>query len=139
MTYRGKYARFFQLFERGRRVGALRFDDHHDLVKDYYGKAGLRDLTADELHKLEVHIQEIMDPAAASANQQRRKVIAILAMRGAVTEDGKPDMKHVYAWVLKYGYLHKPFNHYTNAELPRLVTQAERIVNSDMKALKANG
>lgn len=137
MTH-GTYARFFSLFHRAQREGRLRYADHHDLVKDQTGKDSLRDLTPDELKRLEVAIQELVDPVAASANTMRRKVIAILAARGA-TKNGKPDMEHVYAWVQKYGYLHKPLNHYTQAELPRLVTQAERITASDFKALQSHG
>lgn len=137
-TTHGKYARFFSLFHRGIRDGVLRYADHHDLVKDQTGKASLKDLTPDELQRLEVAIQELIDPVAASANTMRRKIIAILAARGAV-KDGRPDMAHIYAWVEKYGYLHKPLNHYTQAELPRLVTQAERIVASDFKAMLSNG
>lgn len=133
------YTRFFQLFSRAQRVGAVKTKDHHDLISDYCGKQSLKDLTPEELAQLEIHIQELMDPAAAAANRMRRKVIAILAARGAVNSKNKPDMDHVYAWVLKYGYLGKPFNHYTNAELPRLVTQAEKVVATDIKALRANG
>jgi hypothetical protein len=137
-TTHGTYARFFSLFHRAQREGKLRYTDHHDLVKDQTGRSSLKELDADELKRLEVAIQELIDPVAASANTMRRKVIAILAARGA-TKNGKPDMPHIYQWVLKYGYLHKPFNHYTQAELPRLVTQAERIVASDLKALQSHG
>lgn len=133
------YTRFFQLFSRAQRVGVVKSKDHHDLLHDYCGKSSLKDLSAEELAQLEVHIQELMDPVAAAANRMRRKVIAILAARGAVTAQNKPDMDHIYAWVLKYGYLHKPFNHYTYAELTRLVTQAEKVVSTDLKALRNNG
>ncbi|MBK7285951.1 MAG: hypothetical protein IPI95_01935 [Flavobacteriales bacterium] len=79
-----------------------------------------------------------MDPVAASLQRQRRKVIAILAGRGA-TKDGKPDMPHIYAWVRKYGYLHKELNAYTREELPRLVTQAEAIAGTDLQAVRRHG
>lgn len=137
-TTHGTYARFFSLFHRAQREGRLRFANHRDLVKDQTGKESLKALTPDELKRLEVAIQELIDPVAASANTMRRKVIAILAARGAI-KNGKPDMEHVYAWVNKYGYLHKPLNHYTQAELPRLVTQAERITATDLKALQSHG
>ena len=137
-----QFTRFFSLFNKAIRVGAIHDKDHHALIDSYTGghTQSLKALTPAELKRIEVYIQELMDPAAAAANRQRRKIIAILASRGASDAAGKPDMKHVYAWVLKYGYLHKPLNHYTNAELPRLVTQAERIVASDIKAMsKSNG
>ncbi len=130
------YTHFFSLFGRARRVGALRHDDHHELVQDWSGgtRKGLRELTAAELRDLEIYIQELMDPAAAAAQRQRRKIIGILAGRGCVTAQGRPDMQRIHAWVTKYGYLHKPLNHYSNAELPRLVAQAERVMHTDLKA-----
>lgn len=137
-TLHGKYATFFALFNRAQRAGKLRHTDHHDLLKEETGKSSLKDLTPEELKRIEVSIQELVDPIAASANRQRRKIIAILAARG-MAKDGKPDMAHIYAWVLKYGYLHKPMNNYTQAELPRLVSQAEGVQHSDFKASTKHG
>lgn len=135
-----RYTHFFSLFGRAQRTGTLRHDDHHQLVQDWSGgtRSGLRELTPAELRDLEIYIQELMDPTAAAAQRMRRKIIGILAGRGCVTSAGRPDMVRIQAWVTKYGYLHKPLNHYTNAELPRLVTQAERVQHSDLKA-SANG
>ena len=45
-------------------------------------------------------------------------------------------MAHTPAWGERYGSPHKPMNDYTNKELPRLVTQAEAIVASDIKAVR---
>ena len=42
------------------------------------------------------------------------------------------DMDRLEAWLLKYGYLHKPLNDYTYMELPALVTQAERLLLSTL-------
>lgn len=42
------------------------------------------------------------------------------------------DMERLEAWLLKYGYLHKPLNDYTYMELPALVTQAERVLLSTL-------
>ena len=42
------------------------------------------------------------------------------------------DMERLEAWLLKYGYLHKPLNDYTYMELPELVTQAERVLLSTL-------
>lgn len=38
-------------------------------------------------------------------------------------ESGKIDMSKINAWCMSHGYLHKPMNDYTHAELPRLVQQ----------------
>lgn len=132
------YAHFFSLFNAARKRGLMPYADHHELVSDAtQGRTtSLRDLSPQELRALEQRILELVDPAEASLQRQRRKIIAILAGRGCITPGGKPDMAHIHAWVQRYGYLHKPMNDYTNKELPRLVTQAEAIVASDFKAVR---
>lgn len=126
------------LFNEARRSGLMPYAEHHELVSDAtQGRtASLRDLSSKELRDLEQRIVEMVDPAEASMQRQRRKIIAILASRGCTTPEGRPDMAHIHAWVERYGYLHKPMNDYTNKELPRLVTQAEAIVASDLKAVR---
>lgn len=135
-----RYSRFFSLFNQASKVAHWPYGSHGDLVADHtHGRThSLRDLSAEELSAIERRIQELMDPNGDPANRMRRKVIGILAARGAVLPSGKPDMARVYAWVRKYGYLHKELNAYTVAELPRLVTQAEAIQASDIKAIAAN-
>lgn len=132
------YARFFSLFRQAQKAGVMHFYDHAELVLAETGErtASLRDLRPDELHELERKIEELMDPKQASMQRQRRKVIGILAGRGVLNAQGKPDMPHILAWVLRYGYLHKDLNAYTLAELPRLVTQAEAIVATDIQAIQ---
>lgn len=131
------YARFFSLYNQARKAGMLPHADHHELVADMTGgkRASLRDLSSKELWQLEQRIQELLDPRAASMQRQRRKVIAILAARGAVNAQGKPDMPRIEAWVRKYGYLHVELNAYDYEELPRLVGQAEAVMASDTKAI----
>lgn len=134
------YSRFFSMYNKATKAGALAYDGHGELVHDWTkGRtSSLRDLSPLELRRIERRIEELMDPVAASLQRQRRKVIAILAGRG-VTKDGKPDMPHIYAWVRKYGYLHQELNAYTREELPRLVTQAEAIAGTDLQAVQRNG
>lgn len=130
------YSRFFSLYNKARKAGMLPHADHHELVADMTGgkRASLRDLSPRELWQLEQRIQELLNPRAASMQRQRRKVIAILAARGAVNAQGKPDMPRIEAWVRKYGYLHVELNAYDYEELPRLVGQAEAVMASDIKA-----
>jgi hypothetical protein len=136
-----RYSRFFSLFHQAAKVDGFPYDTHGDLVADLTeGRThSLRDLSPRELWTIERRIQELLDPHGDPANRMRRKVIGILAARGAMLPNGKPDMAHVYAWVLKYGYAHKPLNAYTVAELPRLVTQAEAIQHSDLNAITKHG
>lgn len=133
------YQRFFSLFNQARQAGVLPHADHHELVADMTGgkAAGLRELSQRELAEMETRIQELLDPVQASMQRMRRKVIGILAGRGAVTPQGRPDMERIHGWVEKYGYLHKALNNYTRQELPRLVTQAEAVMASDLKAINA--
>lgn len=63
------------------------------------------------------------------ADKMRKKIIGCLREAG-YNVGGKADMKAIYAWVLKYGYLHKPLNEYTAGELPVLVTQAQAVKNT---------
>lgn len=132
------YAHFFLLYNQARRSGLLPYAEHGELVHDAtQGRtSSLRELSPQELRALEQRILELIDPAEASMQRQRRKVIAILAARGCINAAGRPDMAHIHAWVEAYGYLHKPLNDYTSKELPRLVTQAEAIVASDLKAVR---
>lgn len=133
------YATFFTLFHKARRLGVIAAEDHHDLVADITeGKTtSLRQLTPRELRDIERVLQGLIDPAQESAQRMRRKLIAILASRGAVDAHGKPDMAHINAWVMKYGHAKKPLMQYTNAELTQLVTQAEHIVATDLKAIRS--
>lgn len=135
------YARFFSLFRQAQRQPDWPYESHGELVAEFTGGQtdSLRKLTDRERWKLEVRLEEmIADPQKQAAQRMRRKIIGILAARGVINAQGKPDMPHIHAWVLKYGYLHKPLNAYTNAELPRLVGQAEAILLSDIKAVAAN-
>lgn len=136
-----KYSRFFSLFNSARTNGLLPYRDHHVLVEDLTDGRykGLGELPLDELRRIEAEIERLMQPQQDSANRMRRKIIGILKARGAVLPGGKADMPHVYAWVLKYGYLHKDLNAYTVAELTRLVSQAEAITVSDIKAIAHHG
>lgn len=131
------YARFFQLLRKAQNAGVLREDDHHQVISELTGglKSSLRELTREELRRAEQQLQELVDPVGAAANRMRRKVIAILAAHGATDAEGRPDMVRINAWAQKYGHGKKPLNHYTNAELPTLVTQAERVMASDIKAI----
>lgn len=135
-----RYSRFFKLYHSARTSGVLPYRDHHILVEDLTeGRyKGLSELPLPELRRIEAEIERLMQPTVDPCNQMRRKIIGILKERGAVLDDGKADMPHIYAWVLKYGYLHKPMNAYTANELPRLVTQAEQVVASDIKAIQSH-
>lgn len=138
------YARFFSLFREAQKhtsYASFPYDNHAELVADFTNgrTASLRRLTAEERRNIERRMEELANPVEASMQRMRRKVIGILAGRGVINAQGKPDMERIYAWARKYGYLHKELNAYTVAELPMLVSQAEAIMASDLKALNNHG
>lgn len=135
------YKRFFSLFKQAKLQGNWPYEDHSELVAEFTGgqTTSLRKLTQRELWKLEARLEEMIgDPKKQAGQRMRRKIIGILAGRGAVTTQGKPDMAQIYAWVLRYGYLKKDLNAYTVHELPKLVYQAESVLASDLKAILAH-
>lgn len=44
---------------------------------------------------------------------------------GSAGMETKKDYSRLHAWVLKYGYLHKPLSQYSYKEMPKLVSQFE--------------
>lgn len=128
--------RFFTLHRQAVRAHLVEAD-HHDVVADFTAgrTRSLRELSPAELKMLEARMEQMVEPLNAGANRMRRKVIAILAAHGMTTAEGRPDMDHINAWCNKYGFGHKALNHYSNAELPRLVAQAEGVMKSDIKAV----
>lgn len=47
----------------------------------------------------------------------------------------KIDMDRINGWCVKYGYLHKPLDDYTDNELPELVTQFEKVYKDFLKGI----
>jgi hypothetical protein len=68
------------------------------------------------------------------ANKQRRKMFSIAHELGwHLPGTMAVDRQRLEAWVLKYGYLHKPLMSYLLAELPTLVSQLESVLKSKYK------
>ena len=119
--------------------------ERSELIEDFtHGKKNsLRDLTASEYREFVASLQRLInkkqpkktDWRTSPANLMRRKIIGLCYKIGWVNES-KPDMKKIHAWVLKYGYLHKPMNDYTVSELPKLVTQAENMYKHNLTTYK---
>ncbi len=107
-----------------------------------WNATGGRTTHTSELTKLECAnlIQSLKRQVLSSIKESqcdtmRKKIIALFVKMGYVNEEGKADMKRIYAWVEKYGYLHKPLNRYTYNELPMLVSQAERVYHSFIQSV----
>lgn len=67
--------------------------------------------------------------ANTTANKMRRKILSMCHEMNW-KENGMLDWKKINAWLLKYGYLHKSMNDYNEQELPKLVTQFEKLLTT---------
>lgn len=119
----------------------------HDLVLDACdGRTdSARELSQDEMRHLVTHLEQKLQQARREASpgkeairrmdRMRKRILSMCYSIGWVTYDinesrHKVDMERLGAWLLKYGYLHKPLNDYTYLELPGLVTQVENLMRS---------
>lgn len=107
----------------------------HDYVIDITNgrEASTSALTFDEANAM-IAILEAEYRTMGNADTMRKKIISCCRECG-MNIGARADMKAIYAWVLKYGYLHKPLNTYTAAELRKLVTQAENLRQSFLKGI----
>lgn len=103
-----------------------------DLVHEFTNgrESSTRHLTFDEAKRMISYLKEGMDKQERDAcDKMRKKIISHLRQCG-YTIGPRADMGKIYAWVEKYGYLHKPLNKYTAQELPKLVSQAHQYLKS---------
>lgn len=61
-------------------------------------------------------------------NVMRRKIFAKCHEIRWRNDAGKVDQERLNAWMLKYSYLKKPLQKYTLKELPKLISQFEKMV-----------
>ncbi len=119
--------------------------------------SSLRDLAESELHELAGRLRiisavispgddgELIDEHDADARKRMIgkifyyaheigliRTVTKLGPRGMVK---RKDYSQVYAWIEKYGYLHKRINDYQTAELPKLVSQMESRYKSWLSGL----
>lgn len=89
-----------------------------------------KELREHECAALIDHLDNLVRNTNADAAQKmRRKVFSIAHELGWEDIGGKVDTDRLHNWLLKYGYLHKPLNDYTSHELPRLITQLEKVLH----------
>jgi len=130
-------------------LNALGYDDEDraELVSHFScGRVvSSAELSQSEAEKLIKHLEgvksgRIQQPMAEQASDRmRKKIIHYFHEMGWKNEEGKVDMKRVYAFIKKRGFLKKSFNHYTSRELPRLVSQVEIIYKKYLEKLIENG
>lgn len=134
---------FHSYFAIEKKMKAQGFDfERKELILQFTNenKEGLSTLTPHEYREFINWLNQRFPSTPApkklsSLENQRRKIISIFRQMGYETPENKADMKRIYAWVLKSGYLHKGFNQYTDAEIPKLVYQAEQVLMSYLKSI----
>lgn len=104
-------------------------------------KSGLKELTNREYNEFIQHLNRLVnnqhkqDWRNTPENKMRRKIISLFKKMNYTTSDDKADMEAIQNWCLKYGYLHKRLNNYNSQELPKLITQVERVYITFIEAL----
>jgi len=95
----------------------------------------LKKLTRAEADQLIRNLLELFpQPEFEKAARMRKKILAqCREMRWE--KDGQPDYERLNQWCLKYGFLRKPMNEYSEKELPKLVSQFEEVYKSYLKKL----
>lgn len=81
------------------------------------------------------HLDEDGGKQTTAKVKMQRKILSMAHEQNWKNFDGKINMERVNAWCQKYGYLHKPFNKFTEAELPALVTQFESMYAKHLRAV----
>lgn len=115
-------------------IGMLRItaEQKETLVLSYSDgrSSSSADLTVHECDELLRFLQQQYDainPYHDSRSQaMRRRFFSLVREKGWMI-DNKINYERVNAWLTKYGYLHKPLNKYTYSELPKLLSQFERV------------
>jgi hypothetical protein len=111
----------------------------HALIYEVTGERteSSKELTIEEYNKLKNDLNVIIQKED-KADKMRKKIISMAReMRWEIISEGKTkaDIKRINDWCLKFGYLHKSLNQYTEAELPKLVTQFENVYISFIKSI----
>ncbi len=136
-----KYAKYFAIEKRLKAMPG--FDiERSEMIEEFTSgkKSSLKDLTETEYREFCTSIQKLINnpqPSKADwqntpANIMRRKIIGLCVKMGWVN-GSKADLQRIQSWVLKYGYLKKELNTYTESELPKLVSQAEMMYADFLK------
>lgn len=93
----------------------------------------VKELTVQEATVM-IRALKAMDPDEKSADKQRKKIIGMAYQRAGLAQHATKGQKRAVidwlnGWCKQYGYLKKGLDSYTNDELPKLVSQFERVLN----------
>lgn len=91
------------------------------------------------IDKMQLNPTLRFDSTQEAENRMRRRILSLCYTLGWTTLNPRKgaqgiDWTRLEAWLIKYGYLHKArLNDYTYNELPKLVTQFENFVKTELK------
>lgn len=138
---KNRFAQYFAIEKRILEEGYV--VTREKLISDFTDnrKKGLKELTEVEylffIHWLQQNYPAPLNAPNPMTGEQmgldlmRKKIIALFRKMG-YNIGNEADMKRIYSWVNKYGYLKKKLNEYTADELPMLVSQVERVYKSTL-------
>jgi hypothetical protein len=110
-------------------------DDKKDLVRMYSGgnTESVKNMMYHEARELLSHLNSFVPPPELTKEQRdgdrmRKRLISMAhELRWHKQGSLKIDINRIDRWCIKYGYLHKRFQEYSNKELPGLITQFENM------------
>ncbi|MFK5855123.1 MAG: hypothetical protein QM503_03255 [Bacteroidota bacterium] len=127
------------------------FDQRHDIVTSYTdGRThNSSDMSTSEIitliNNLENHHRDTGAPLNdfQKGDRMRKRVLSLFHQYGYAKYSPEKkkmiiDFDRLDGWMLKFGYLHKKLNKYKYAELPKLVTQVERLVHKYIQTAFSN-
>ena len=136
------YAEYFKLQKQIEEEHGIELD-RAQIISEHTGgaKTSLKALTKGEYRHLIDLMRENYSiprtPVVKDVNQacdrMRKKIISLMRRMGYEKQD-RADMPRIYGWIEAKGYLKKPLNNYTAKELPRLVSQVDRVFQSFLEA-----
>jgi hypothetical protein len=94
------------------RTSELTYQEYLNLIKD-------------------LQVSFVNEASGRISDKMRKKIISrAREMRWEIQDDNgrvMADMQRINNWAVKYGYLHKNLNDYTENELPQLVSQFDNV------------
>lgn len=122
-------------------------NQRHDLVFSFSNNRtdNSAELTNTEIEKLISHLNNIDHPSKATSDfvqgeKMRKRILSLCHQYGWTEYSHKKksnvvDLVMLNNWMLKYSFLHKPLNEYSQQELPALITQFETVIKKYLKTL----
>lgn len=126
------YSTYFAIEKKFKRIGVT--IERDEMIHDFSNgkKDSLKALSDSEYQDFIRYLNQFFKSQVniQSETKQKRKIIALFAQMGYLTDDNKADMQRINNWCIQYGHLHCNLNGYKGSDLVKLVTQAEEVYNT---------